>query len=347
LPISFSPVPIDISTDRCLVVAEVAQNHDGSLGTAYAYIDAIARTGADAVKFQTHIAHAESTPDEPWRVKFSRQDSSRYEYWKRMEFTPGQWADLAIHAASKGLIFLSSAFSNEAVELLDRIGMVAWKVGAGEITNLPMITRMAQTGKPVVLSTGMSPWEDVDRAVACVKASGAPVAVLQCTSMYPCPPSRLGLNVMKEIRTRYGCPTGLSDHSGAIYAGIAAATLGANFIEVHACLSRECFGPDVPASVTTGELAQLVSGVRYVEEALAHPVDKERLAEELSDLRTVFGKSVVAGRDMVAGHRVCESDLAIRKPATGIPAFRIAAIINRRLTRDVLANQPILEQYLD
>src|SRR2546427_6005943 len=111
---------------RCLVIAEVAQNHDGSLGAAHAYIDAVARAGADAVKFQTHIAAAESTAGEPWRVKFSRQDATRYDYWKRMEFTEEQWHGLKKHAEERGLLFLSSPFSVEAVELLERVGVPAW-----------------------------------------------------------------------------------------------------------------------------------------------------------------------------------------------------------------------------
>src|SRR5262249_4322806 len=122
----------------CLVVAEVAQAHDGSLGAAHAYIDAVAKTGVDAVKFQTHIAAAESTAAEPWRVKFSLQDKTRFDYWRRMEFTPEQWQGLRQHAHEKNLIFLSSAFSGEAVDLLTRLDVPAWKVGAGEITNIPM-----------------------------------------------------------------------------------------------------------------------------------------------------------------------------------------------------------------
>lgn len=337
----------DNAFGRCLVIAEVGQNHDGSLGTAHAYIDAVAKTGAGAIKFQTHIADAESTPSEPWRVKFSLQDASRYDYWKRMEFTGPQWAGLAEHAREKGLHFLSSAFSMEAVELLDRLQVPAWKVGAGEITNLPMIERMAATRKPVVLSSGLSPWADLDSAVACVRAAGAPVAVVQCTTMYPCPPAKLGLNVIGEIRNRYQCPTGLSDHSGTIYAGLAAAALGANLLEVHVTLSREAFGPDVPASVTTSELAQLVEGVRFIEEAIAHPVDKQQMADDLTELRTMFGKSVVASRDLPDGWMLTEKDIAIRKPGTGIPPAQWRSVMNRKLKHAVAANQPILEKHLE
>src|SRR5438132_6125934 len=122
----------------CLIVGEIAQAHDGSLGVAHAFIDAIANAGADAVKFQTHIAAAESTPSEPWRVKFSTQDETRYDYWKRMEFTEPQWLGLKQHADERGLLFLSSPFSLEAVELLQRIGITSWKVASGELSNLPM-----------------------------------------------------------------------------------------------------------------------------------------------------------------------------------------------------------------
>jgi N-acetylneuraminate synthase len=325
------------------VVAEVAQNHDGSLGTAHAYIDAIARAGADAVKFQTHIADAESTPGEPWRVKFSLQDETRYDYWKRMEFKEQQWHALARHASERGLLFLSSAFSFEAVDLLERIGVPAWKVGAGETTNLPMIGRMAGTGKPVLLSSGMSTWQDLDCAVAAVRVAGAPVAVLQCTTMYPCPPEKTGVNVMAEIRRRYACPTGLSDHSGTVYAGLMAAALGADMIEVHVCLSRDAFGPDISSSLTIPQLAELVEGVRFIRTALANPVDKESVAEELAGVRKIFQKSLVAARELPAGRSLTTEDIAIKKPGSGIPAARLEEFRGRRLARAVAANQMILE----
>jgi N-acetylneuraminate synthase len=330
----------------CLVVAEVAQGHDGSLGQAHAFIDAAARAGAHAIKFQTHIAAAESTPGEPFRVKFSRQDANRFDYWKRMEFRPHEWEGLRDHAVEKGIIFLSSPFSFQAVDLLERLGMAAWKVGSGEVTNLPMLTRMARTGKPVLLSSGLSSWADLDQAVAVVRDAGAPLAVFQCTTAYPCPAEKWGLNVLAELRARYGAPVGLSDHSGGIAAGLAAAALGANLVEVHVTFSRECFGPDVMASITFPELAQLVDGVRQIGVALAHPVDKEALARENAELRRIFGKSVVAARDLPAGHVLVESDLALKKPGTGIPAARLAHVVGRRLARPVAADSLLTEQDL-
>src|SRR5688572_14420420 len=173
---------IGLSVDRCLIVAEVGLSHDGSLGIAHAFIDEIARNGADAVKFQTHIAEAESTPAEPFRVKFSRQDATRYEYWKRIAFSELQWQGLADHAREKGLIFLSSPFSREAVDLLDRVGMTMWKVGSGEVGTLPMLDAMIATGKPILLSSGMSDIAELDKAVERVRRAGLPLAVLQCTT---------------------------------------------------------------------------------------------------------------------------------------------------------------------
>ncbi len=320
---------------QCFVIAEVAQAHDGSLGMAHAYIDAAAKTGANAVKFQTHIAAAESTPSEPFRVKFSKQDATRYDYWKRMEFTPEQWVGLRDHALERGLVFLSSAFSLEAVDLLAALGMPAWKVGSGEIGTLPMLEKMARTGKPVLLSNGLADWTTLDTAVEIVRTAGAPLAVFQCTTAYPCPAERIGLNVIEQLRTRYDCPAGLSDHSGKIYAGLAAATLGANLLEMHIVLDRDCFGPDVPASLTTAEFKQLVDGVRFIEQALGSQVDKDASAAELAELRRVFGKSVVAARDLEAGKTLTNDDLALKKPGSGIPAASLNKVLGRVLRTEV------------
>lgn len=325
-----------LSPGRCLVIAEVAQTHDGSLGLAHAFIDAIAGSGADAVKFQTHIAAAESSPDEPWRVHFSPQDATRFDYWKRMEFSEEQWHGLAEHARQAGLAFLSSPFSQEAAELLERVGVAAWKIPSGEVGNPLLLRRLARTGLPLLLSSGLSPWEELDRAVELVHECGAPLAVLQCTSAYPCPPEKIGLNLLEELRERYACPVGLSDHSGTIFPGLAAAALGAEVLEVHVTLSREMFGPDVPASVTSEELAILVRGVRDITTMLAHPVDKDAQARDMQPLRDIFCKSVAAARDLEAGSVLREEDLILRKPGTGIPARYLHSLLGRRLSRPVL-----------
>ena len=320
----------------CAVIAEIAQAHDGSLGQAHAYIDCAARAGAHAVKFQTHIASAESTAAEPWRVKFSRQDATRYDYWKRMEFTPEQWAGLKDHADAMGLIFLSSPFSGEAVELLRRLDMAAWKVASGELTNLPMIAEMAKDGRPIMLSSGMSPLSEIDAAVEVVRAAGSPFATFQCTTRYPSPPEAIGLNVLGELRARYDAAVGLSDHSGTIYPSLAAsAAYAVEVVEVHLTMSREMFGPDVVASVTPAELRQIVEGVRFNERMRDAPLDKSTLDPNVAGMREIFLKSVVAARDLAAGTVVSREDLGLKKPGSGIPAARVDALVGRRLTRDV------------
>ncbi|MFW6041741.1 MAG: N-acetylneuraminate synthase family protein, partial [Guyparkeria sp.] len=324
----------------CLVVAEVAQAHDGSLGTAHAFIDAAADAGADAVKFQTHLAEAESTPAEPWRVQFSSQDATRYDYWKRMEFSTDHWRELREHAAKVGLLFSSSPFSIPAVALLDEIDVDFFKVASGEITNLTMLDAIAETGRPVVLSTGMSPWEEIDTAVDRLRDRVA-LAVLQCTSEYPCPPERVGLNVIEQLRDRYHVPVGLSDHSGTIFPGLAAVTARLAVLEVHLTLSRRMFGPDVPASVTTEELTTLVDGVRFIERAVANPVQKDHLVDGFTQLRSSFMRSPVTARPLDAGHRLTEVDITLKKPGTGLPPDSLPQLLGRSVVRALPADHQL------
>ena len=162
-----------------MLIAEIGQAHDGSLGIAHSYIDALANTGIDAIKWQTHIAEAESSLEEPFRVKFSYEDMTRFDYWKRMEFTKEQWGDLKKHCEQVGLEFISSPFSNAAIDLLEDIGVQRYKVGSGEISNLLLLERIAQTGKPVILSSGMSSYEELDTAFNFLSAR-VDVSVMQC-----------------------------------------------------------------------------------------------------------------------------------------------------------------------
>lgn len=322
----------------CLIIGEVAQAHDGSLGTAHAFIDAIANAGADAVKFQTHIAAEESTSEEPWRVKFSQQDDTRYDYWRRMEFSEEQWHGLKRHADDRGLMFLSSPFSIAAVELLTRVGVPAWKVASGEVGNLPLLEAMLRTRLPMLISSGMSDWNELDEAVALVQSANVPLTIFQCTTAYPCPPEKVGLNMIPVLRERYNCDIGLSDHSGTIYAGLAAAAIGIEALEVHVTFSREMFGPDVPASVTTAELRQLVEGVRFIEAMRASPIDKDLMAAEMAPLRELFTKSVVVRVPLSAGTVLTAEHLIGKKPGTGIPVMRMQEVIGKRLLIDVPAD---------
>jgi len=331
----------------CSVIAEVSQTHDGSLGTAHAFIDAAADAGADAIKFQTHIAAAETTPSEPWRTRFSHQDDTRYDYWKRMEFSPEHWAGLEKHARERGLHFLSSPFSREALELLTRVGVSAWKVASGEINNHPLLDAMADTGLPVLLSTGMSPPEEIEESVARVRKRGVAVGVMQCASMYPTPPELVGINLIPEFRERFGCAVGLSDHSATIYPGLAAATLGIEVLEVHIAFSREMFGPDVVASITTAELRQLVEGIRFIEAMRAAPVDKADLPESITSLRSIFMKSLVAAVDIPCGTVLEDRHLTSKKPGSGIAVAELERVVGLRLKRSIERDELLTENDLE
>lgn len=315
----------------CFIIAEVGLAHYGVLGLAHAYIDAAAEAGVDAVKFQTHLAEFESSPAETFRVPISSQYATRAEYWEKTSFAAAQWAELKEHADRSGLVFLSSPFCNQAVDMLERVGVAAWKVASGEITNAPLLDHLGRTGKPVILSTGMSGWAEVAGAVRRMQRHGTSVAVMQCTSEYPASAEHLGLNMVAELSTRLGCPSGLSDHSGLPWPGIAAAALGASIIEVHLTLADNLFGPDVRSSLTPGRLKDLVAGIRYTETSLAHPVDKDDEERRLCSMRTLFMKSVAAGRDLPAGTRLRENDLEARKPGNGVPIQEMHTILGRVL----------------
>lgn len=317
----------------CTVIAEVAQAHEGSLGMAHAFIDEAATCGADAIKFQTHIAAAESTVYEPWRKTFSSQDKTRLDYWRRMEFKETEWIELKTHATERNLLFLSSPFSLEAMRLLERVGVAGWKVASGEISSYDILDAMLVTQLPLVLSTGMSTMLEIDETMKRIKVSGSPVALLQCTTAYPCEAELVGLNVIDEFRKRYECAVGLSDHSATIYPGLAAVTLGISVLEVHLTLSRAMFGPDVPASVTPDQLRELVKGIRFIETMNKNPVDKSKVSEEIHGLKKIFNKSVVAAVALPAGTVLQRKHLNLKKPGTGIPANQLPTLIGQRLKR--------------
>jgi N,N'-diacetyllegionaminate synthase len=245
------------------IIAEVGNAHEGSLGLAHAHIDAAAKAGADTVKFQTHIAEAESTPSEAWRVKFSTQDGSRYDYWRRLEFTESQWGELKRHAENVGLRFLSSPFSVEAMMLLQRIGVDRWKVASGEVNNTRLLERIAATKQPVFVSTGLGTKKQIIEACSLF----ATPTVMQCVSAYPTRPEWIDFSPYgwRDVEGCFAWNWGMSDHSGTIYPSLVAAYEGAAAVEVHLTLSREMLGPDVAASLTSTELRQLVDGVRFIE----------------------------------------------------------------------------------
>jgi len=319
------------------IIAEIGQAHEGSLGIAHSYIDALAGTGVDAIKWQTHIAHAESSPQEPFRVKFSREDATRIDYWKRMEFTHEQWAGIKQHCEEKGMEFISSPFSNAAVELLEELGVKRYKIGSGEVSNFLMLEKIARTGKPIILSSGMSSYEELDRTIEFLRPFGNDLSVLQCTTAYPTAPKDWGLNVLHELKSRYRVPVGFSDHSGSTTACIAATALGANVLEFHVVFDKRMFGPDAPASLTIDETVSLVQSVRTLEQSLASPIDKTDNSR-FTTLKGIFEKTLAVNRPMRKGEAIQFEDLEAKKPKDhGIPASDFRQVIGRTMRHDLEA----------
>lgn len=321
------------------VIAEVAQSHEGSLGNAFAFAEVARDCGADAIKFQTHIAAEESTPGEPWRIPFSKQDASRYEYWRRMEFTFDQWAELKAQCDRLGIVFLSSPFSIEACRWLERLDVPAWKVASGEIHNPELIDFMVASGRPMLLSTGLASPDEGTAAVRSIAARGTEVALFHCTTQYPTPPSAEGLNVLSDyIAALDPIPVGLSDHSGTEAAGTIASYLGAALLEVHLTLHEKAFGPDVSSSLTPAALSRLVAASRAAWDMRSHPVDKRAQLGELEKVRAVFTRSLVAARDIARGEIITREHLAYKKPAGGMGYEQIDRLVGRRATRDLASD---------
>ena len=343
------PVPSDIDIagrpvgpgHPTFVIAEIGNNFDGSMGQAKALIEAAAEAGADAAKFQTHIAEAEMLPSTPTPPHF---DEPRYRFTERMSLTEDQHRELKAHAEERGLIFFSSPFSIAAVELLERVGNPVYKIASGEVTNPPLIRAIAKTGKPVIVSTGMSGLAEVDGAMAILSEYDVPVMVLQCTSNYPCPPEKVNLRAMHTLGERYGVPVGLSDHTPDVHTSIAAVALGAVAVEKHFTLSKRLYGPDHHASLTPDELARLVQGVRQVLPALGTG-EKER-DPELDPARATFEKSVVSVGEIPEGATIDESMLTTKRPGWGIPATKFDDVVGRRAARTIPANELVSEDDL-
>ncbi|RKS45145.1 N-acetylneuraminate synthase [Gillisia mitskevichiae] len=317
-----------------LIIAEIAQAHEGSLELAFKYIDELAKTGVDAVKFQVHIAEAESSIHEPFRIKFSI-DKSRYDYWKRMQFSLEEWKSLKERCEQLNMEFLASPFSNAAVDLLEEVGVKQYKIGSGEVTNFLLLEKIANTGKPLILSSGMSSYSELDETVKFLQERNVDFSILQCTTSYPTVPENYGLNVISEMRNRYSVTIGYSDHSAKIETCIAAAALGAEILEFHAVFDRNSKGPDASSSLEIEEIKTLVSAVKSISLALNSPIDKGDNSRFL-ELKNIFEKSLSVNKDLPADHIIKYEDLEAKKPkGFGIDASKFKKVIGKKLTKSI------------
>ena len=324
---------------KVLIIAEVGSVHDGSFGNAQKLIEVAANCGADIIKFQTHIAEAETLRDAPMPSYF--QGEPRYEYFERTSFSLDQWRILKEKCDEYHIEFMSAPFSIEAVELLKKVSVKRYKIGSGEVTNLPLLKVIAETSKPVLLSSGMSSWSELDDAVSTIQKVHNDITVLQCTSEYPCSYENVGLNIMVEMKERYKLPVGLSDHTMTNYTAFAAVTLGASVIEKHLTFSRDMYGSDAKHSLLPDEFADLVDGIRAIDTALSSKVDKDLLAEKFSDMKDIFQKSIVSVVDIPKGALITREMIGFKKPGTGISAGYSNAVIGKTSNTNISINSLI------
>ncbi len=324
---------------RPYIIAEVAQAHDGNINIAHAFIDAVANTkAADAIKFQTHFADEESMPEEKWRKKFSRVAETRFEYWKRMEFSEDQWVEIKYHCQEVGLDFLSSPFSLKAAKLLSKIGMQTWKIASGEVTNFPMLDYIANLGgQKFIISTGLCSTKELEECIKRIRTNKNQVEILACISKYPAPIGEINLKYMDSLGKKFQCKTGLSDHSASIYPCLTAYTQGATTLEVHVSFHRDYFGPDNPASLMLEDLTELRHGLDQIQVIMSPAGDVDK--KNTDAMRSLFLKSIVVNENMSKGQKIQLNHLAFKKPGTGISASEYEKVVGSELLCDKLAGE--------
>jgi sialic acid synthase SpsE len=334
----------------CYVIAEAGANHNRDLPTALRLIEVAVEAGADAVKFQTYTAeglYSRQTPDMRYLKEKGLLDNreSVWELIKRVEI-PWEWhEELARHAASCGITFFSTPFEEAAVDVLESVGVPAYKMASYEVNHYPLIERVARTGKPVLISTGMASLGDIERALDAAAAAGAhDLMVMHCAVNYPPRFADLNLRAITTMRSAFGIPVGWSDHTPGHTADVVAVTLGACAIEKHFTLSRDQPGPDHPFALEPSELAAMVGAIRETEEALGSSV--KRVTDAEADLFRLGRRSIVAARDVPAGGELTLADLAIKRPGFGIPVDALDQVVGRHVVRDVVGDQVLQSEDL-
>ena len=325
------------------IVAEAGVNHNGDVALARELIDVAADAGADAVKFQTFHAPALVSREAP-KAAYQRETTgggeSQLDMLRRLELGLAEHADLKAHCAKRGVMFFSAAFDDASADALESLGVQLFKLPSGELTNLPLVRRLAAKRRPIIVSTGMATMDEVARALAAIREAGDPaVALLHCLSAYPAPAAEMNLRAMDQLRDRFGCPVGLSDHTIGIAVALAAVGRGAAIIEKHFTVDKRWPGPDHRASLDPRELAEMVRGIREVESALGDG-DKRPMPSEL-DTRRVARKSVVAARPIAAGQRLTPDLVAVKRPGTGISPAELPRVIGRKALRALAADELI------
>jgi N,N'-diacetyllegionaminate synthase len=320
------------------IVAEAGVNHNGSIDAALALVDVAADAGTDAVKFQifrTELVVSVRAPKAAYQLERDPA-ASQFEMVRGLELGPDTCRTIVDHCAQRSIRFLATPFDEVSADVLEDLDVDAFKIGSGDLTNHPLLAYIAQKGRPMIVSTGMSTMEEVEAAVAVIASAGdPPIALLHAVSNYPAAPPDVNLSAMSTLRERFRVPVGYSDHTMGIVVALAAVALGASVIEKHITLDRTRQGPDHAASIEPAELEQLVQGVRVVESALGTG-EKSPAASE-SPMRLVARRSLALSRSKLAGEEISARDLVSLRPGDGISPSETAAVVGRRLVRDLPA----------
>jgi N,N'-diacetyllegionaminate synthase len=323
----------------CLVVAEAGVNHNGSLEMARQLVEVAAQAGADAVKFQTFTAERLVGLDAPkaaYQLQTTDPAESQYEMLRRLELSPEAHRDLMASCRDRRMVFLSTPFDEESADLLADLGVAAFKIPSGEITNLPFLAYVARKGKPMIVSTGMACLGEVEAAVSQIQRAGnREIVLLHCVSNYPADPADVNLRAMQTMSMAFGFPVGYSDHTLGVEVALAAVALGACVIEKHFTLDCTLSGPDHRASSEPQELGALIRGMRMVEAALGHG-RKEPAASEVNTAE-VARKSLVLARDVPAGMILQDALITVKRPGTGLPPAMRPYLVGRTLRVDAAA----------
>lgn len=329
------------------IIAEAGVNHNGDLKRALELVDAAAEAGADAVKFQTFSADRLATPLSPkakYQCETTDAKESQYEMLKKLELSADDHRELKLRAEKHKMVFLSTPFDSESADLLEKLGVPAFKVGSGELTDLPLLEHIARKNKPMILSTGMSTMEEIAQAVQTVQKAGLEeIALLHCVSAYPAPVEDVNLRALDTLR-QVNVPVGYSDHTEGIQVAVLAVACGACIIEKHLTLDRNLPGPDHRMSIEPHEFKTMVERIREAGKILGNGI-KQPMRSELNT-RNVARKSVVALVDIKKGCRLTREMLGIRRPGLGIQPSELESLIGRKLDRDVPAGSSLYSEWL-
>ncbi len=321
----------DRDPDHVYIIAEIGMTHDGEFDLARKLTEEAIAAGADIVKYQWHIAEAETLPDAPMPPYFTGEP--RFEYFERTAFDVEQFSKLVDLCHSHDALACISAFSIESVRKIRQTSCDIIKIPSGELTNIPMLREVATSGLAVITSSGMSSWDELDCAVETLRPAPS-LSVLQCSSQYPCLPEKVGLNVIDEMRKRYGLPVGLSDHTLTGATAVASIPLGSRIIEKHFTTSNKLYGPDAYMSLEPDDFRRMVEDIRFVSAALSETVDKSDI-EAYADMKIIFQKSIMIQNGIKAGEVIGLDHLAFKKPGTGISAADVDMVVGKTVKRDL------------